>query len=348
MYTLAQNRTTNKGFKNHTAVITGTGTRIENNPAILKRAKKKVISNALVLAMIDIASANGEIKMRDRYWNTYYCQTKLIVYEGRYYCDYCKNRCCATCCGIRKAHILNKYYPIISEWEEPHLLTITLKAVFASQLENRIKEMIKAFERLKDRCNKRHQRGKGMKIMGVKSLECNFNASKKTYNPHYHIITPNRQTALYIKQEWSKELNKNSYNVSSRGQHLTKIEDVENGLVEVIKYGAKILCDPDPTHKRKRKRGDMTGLNVYANALHSIYMAMDKHRLYGSFGFKLPDDEVENESSSFKLVSNYETWNYRPQQMDWVNDETGKNLTEYEIDGYLEYILKSCIDVELH
>lgn len=140
--------------------------------------------------MIDIAVINGETQLAKRYWNTYYCQNKLIGFENKFYGDYCKNRWCAICCGIRKAHLLNKYLPIISEWEAPHLLTITLKSVKAHELETRINQMIKAFKLIKDRCNKRHLRGNGMKIMGVKSLECNFNATKKTYNPIIILLHP--------------------------------------------------------------------------------------------------------------------------------------------------------------
>lgn len=345
IYTLAQNRTKDFEFVINNTMIAGTGTEIKNNPAILKRANKKVITNALVLAMADIAIENGEPDLAKRYWNTYYCQDKLISYNGRYYCDYCKNRWCATCCGIRKAYILNRYYPIISKWEEPHLLTLTLKSIKGDLLEVRIKEMIDSFRKIIDRCNKRYIRGNGFKIRCVKSLECNFNATKKWYNPHYHIVTPNRNTGLYLKQEWTKEWNKTTFNVGSKGQHLTKINNIETGLVEVIKYGAKILSDPDPKHKRKRTKGDMTGLNIYANALHVIYKAMNNHRLYGSIGFKLPNEEKEN--SSFKFVKDSETWLYKPQQMDWISETTGNFLTDFEIDSYLEYILKTCIDKEL-
>ncbi|MCA9380908.1 protein rep, partial [Candidatus Dojkabacteria bacterium] len=342
--TLAQNRTISFDGLINNEVVFGNGTPMENNPSILKRANKKAITNALVLAMVDIANEKGEFERAKKYWNTFHCQNKLISHNGRYYTDYCKNRWCATCCGIRKAFILNRYYPIIINWEEPHLLTLTIKAIKAEDLHNKINEVINNFSKIRDRCNKRHQRGKGMKVIFIKSLECNFNATKRTYNPHYHIITPNRETALYLKQEWIKECNKTSFNAGNNAQHLIKIEDVEKGLVEVIKYGAKILSDPDPTHKRKRNRGDMVGLKVYARALHNIYNAMNNHRLYGSIGFKLP--EVENENISFKYVSNYESWTYQPQQMDWINNETEKKFTEYEIDSYLEYILKTCMDKE--
>lgn len=87
-------------------LISGTGTVIKHNPALLERAKKKAITNHLVLAMVDIATKNGETKISKRYWNTYYCQTKLTVNDGRYYTNWCKNRWCTSCCRIRKAHLI--------------------------------------------------------------------------------------------------------------------------------------------------------------------------------------------------------------------------------------------------
>lgn len=295
--------------------------------------------------MIDIAKANGEKEIVDRYWNTFHCQTKLISTDGRYHCNWCKNRFCATCCGIRKAKLIKSYYPIVSQWEKPHLVTITLKSVKGKYLNMRVNQIIKAFQRIMDRCNKRHSRGKGMKIMGIKSLECNFNATKRTYNPHYHLIVPNRVIGLYIQQEWKKELNKKEFNVGWKGQHIREVIKTERDLVEVIKYGAKILSDPDPAHKRKRIKGDMKGLHVYANALHTIYKAFDKHHLFSRFGFKLPEEE-ETENTSQEIYD-FEQWKYVPKLMDWINCDTGKLLTEYEMDGYLEYILKTCTDKEL-
>lgn len=345
IYTLGVNRTTNLPFKQEKTIITGTGTPIANNPALKKRASRKVITNHLVLAMIDVAKSNGDIDMIPRYWNTYHCQTKLTIKDGRYYCNWCKNRWCATCCGIRKAMIINAYYPIIFQWEEPHLLTITLKSVKAKDLDARINQMTKAFHRIKDRCNKRYLRGKGMKLVGIKSLECNFNATKRTYNPHYHLIVPNRVIGLYIKQEWKKELNKNEFNVGAKGQHIREVKRTEKDLVEVIKYGAKILSDPDPEHKRKRKKGDMTGLQIYAGALHTIYKAFDKHHLFSRFGFTLKDNTEKD--ITIREVSDFEKWEYNSKQMDWVNKDTGKLLTEYEIDHKLENLLKTCINLEV-
>ncbi len=345
IYTLGQSRTAKYNELSQSIIINGVGTNLVNNPSLIKRANKKVITNALVLALVDIAKECDEVEWVKRYWNTYHCQSKLTGYKEKFYTDYCRNRWCATCCGIRKAELLHKYYDELKKWDEPHLLTLTLKTVKANQLDKRIDDMVKSFTRIKDRCNKRHKRNNAMKIMGLKSLECNFNAANKWYNPHFHIITPNRQIALYLKQEWKKEWNKKSYMANDRAQDVRIIKDVERGLIEVIKYGAKMLSEPDPNKKRKRQRGDLNGLNIYAKGLHTIYKAFDNHQLFKSFGFQLPDQLLKTNMS--KMVSNYDIWEYDLSNLDWVNSITGKNLTDYNIDTQLEYLLKTSIDKEL-
>jgi hypothetical protein len=343
--TLAQGGTSDFLHTLYNTTIAGVGTAINENPALLKRANKKVITNALVLALIDVARANGDFGWVQRYWNTYHCQNELTSYEGNVYGNYCKNRWCTTCCGIRKADFINRYFSIINDWPEPHLLTLTTKSVRTNELSTRISVMIKNFSKIKDRCNKRHQRGSGMKLIGIKSLECNYNATKGWYNPHFHLIVPTRVMGLYIKQEWKKEWNKNAFMVGEKGQDLRPVGNTEQDLVEVIKYGAKILTDPDPSNKRKRKKGDLKGFKIYANALHNIYKAFDKRKLFVSFGFNL--DEASRVPSSILEVQEFENWKYNPKEMDWINSMTGKRLTEYQIDYQLENLLKDCIDLEL-
>jgi len=344
--TLGQSRTANFDNTLQSLIITGVGTDLIDNPSLLKRANKKVITNALVMALVDISKESGELDWTKRYWNSYHCQTKLIGYKNKFYTKLCRNRWCATCYGIRKAELLNKYYDELLKWEEPHLLTLTLKSVGANQLDERINDMVKAFVRIKDRCNKRRKRSNAMKIMGLKSLECNYNANRRWYNPHFHIITPNRQIALYIKQEWKNEWNKYSYLASENAQDIRIIENIESGLIEVIKYGAKMLSEPDPNKKRKRQKGNLNGLSIYANGLHTIYKAFDNHQLFKSFGFSLPNQELK--TTSTQLIFNYDVWKYRINDMDWVNTSTGKYLTDYELDANLDYILKTSIDKVLN
>ncbi|TWP27880.1 hypothetical protein ETU08_09155, partial [Apibacter muscae] len=57
------------------------------------------------------------------------------------------------------------------------------------------KGMYRAFSLILNRYKKRYQRGKAIQLIGIKSLECNFNPQRKTYNPHFHIITANHKIA---------------------------------------------------------------------------------------------------------------------------------------------------------
>ena len=72
IYTLAQNRTSSFEFVLDKTIISGTGTPTKDYPAIIKRVKKKVIANAVVLAMNDNVSKNGDMDMVQAYWNTYH------------------------------------------------------------------------------------------------------------------------------------------------------------------------------------------------------------------------------------------------------------------------------------
>ena len=69
-----------------------------------------------------MAKRRKEVKREKVYWNTYHCQNRIIEIENPHYRDYCKNRFCTICAGIRKADIINKYYPVISKWSDLHFM----------------------------------------------------------------------------------------------------------------------------------------------------------------------------------------------------------------------------------
>ncbi|WP_437395272.1 protein rep [Flagellimonas lutimaris] len=158
----------------------------------------------MMLNLIKITEENGELELAKAYWNTYYCQQHLVSVDGRFYGKYCKNRFCSLCCSIRKAEMINKYYPVLKQWEEPHFLTLTVKSCNAHNLPRYIHKFIQGIQRIIAKHRKRYQRGKGFKLIGVRSLECNFNPKKKTYNPHFHIITKDKKTAEVLLDEWLK------------------------------------------------------------------------------------------------------------------------------------------------
>lgn len=74
----------------------------------------------MMIKLIEIAQQEGEPELEKAYWNTYYCQQNLISVDGKLYDKYCKNRFCTLCSSIRKAEMINKYYPIMKQWKEPY------------------------------------------------------------------------------------------------------------------------------------------------------------------------------------------------------------------------------------
>ncbi len=323
----------------NTSLIKGKGTPIEGNKSLKNRAKRKVISQTMTLNLIDVVKQKGDTDRLQAYWNTYHCQNKLISHDGNLHGNYCKNRFCTLCLSIRKAEIINRYYPELKKWEDPHFVTLTVKAVSAKNLKKWIKGMKRAFKLISDRCKKRHQRGKGIKLTGIKSLECNFNPKKKTYNPHYHLIVANKEIANILKNEWLKQWTpKHSYH---KAQHIRKVENMERDLIETIKYGSKIFTEPDINKNTQNAFPQ----KIYAKALDTIFTALKNIRVFERFGFNLP--QQQNNKTESKLITNYQEWIFDPYSHDWINTNNEQPLTSFSIKPELDYILNKYIDKEV-
>lgn len=317
-------------------VLYGKGTALNNSKAVERRAKCKLITQTTMLTLIDVAKEKGAFDRVKSYWNTYHCQNKIITSGNRMYAPHCKNRFCTYCCGIRKAELINKYLPILQTWEEPYFVTLTVKAVKATRLRLMIEAINKAFCQIKGKHSKRGERGTGTRIMGLKSLECNFNPIYRTYNPHLHLIVPDKETAELLINEW---LEKWTTKYTHRdAQNYRKVEDKEKDLVEVIKYETKIFTEPD-SKKKKGKKGTAI---IYTRALDNIYAAMKGARLIDKFGFKLP--KTEKTKTEGKLVEDCMIWQYDLNNRDWLNEDHESTLAAYVPDFQLENILKSNID----
>ena len=300
----------------------------------------------MILALIDVVKAKGEPEREQAYWNAYYCLNNVIVSDGKLYGRYCKNRYCTICSAIRKADTINRYSPAISQWEDVHFVTLTVKSCTAKNLNKWIGRMLKAFKLIHNRCKKRHQRGLGIKLIGIKSLECNFNPLMKTYNPHYHIIVPSKEVAELLKKEWiyqwrpvPKTTNRYKYTIPS-AQKISKVTSLEHSLIETIKYGSKIFTEPDLNKKSKQPIKPM----IYAYALDNILVAMKGKRIFERFGFNLPKQPPKKCTS--KLIENFETWIFPNDANDWVNPETGEALTGYLQPSELSHLLNECINTE--
>ena len=338
MYTLADNET-NKARQSY-VIVNGVGSDLSKTKALQGRAKRKTITQSMMLKLIDLAKENETPELENAFWNTYHCQQKVFTADGRLYGKYCKNRFCTLCCSVRKAEIINRYYPIIKHWEEPHFVTITIKAVNEEKLKSRIDAMIRGFKLISAKHRKRDQRGTGIKLIGVKSLECNFNPNKKTYNPHLHIITANKVMAEVIVKDWLKLCTPKF--ASSKGQKIDKVNGLENSLIEIIKYGTKIFTEPD----LKKRAKESTTAQIYIKALNNILVAMKGKRIFERFGFDIPKGETKYQTTA-KLLSAFDEWEYNSKSCDWENIKTGELLSGFKLPSHLQALLENNINLDM-
>jgi hypothetical protein len=330
--TLAQSRTEDL-FK-PTVILRGKGSEITSLEYGNRKGKKKMISQIMARNLIDIAKEKGrDVKP---FWNTYHCLNRVFYSNEKIYGNYCKNRFCTVCTAIRKADKINAYYPVLKDWKDAYFVTLTIKACEHSELKKMMKGCIRAIRKIIAKYRKRNQRGNDMPLMGIRSLECNFNPNKKTYNPHFHIIVPDQETALILKKEWlSIWTSKYTYH---KGQDIKPVNGLESALLETIKYGSKIFTEPDLNKKVKTKNNVM----VYAKAFYNIIEAMSGLRIFERFGFNLPSKD-ENHSPTF-VTMDYQEWEYMPEYHDWQNTENELTLTGYAPEQSLCDLLNWSID----
>lgn len=338
--TLAQSGTADFGGATHLPekIVYGEGSEIGDKTVWKGRAKRKTISQVFNLGLIVSVEKKGEPERKQAYWNAYHCQNRLVSYEGRIYGKYCKSRSCTLCCSIRKAEIINRYLPVIKAWEDPFFVTLTVRAVPARKLGLWFKGFKIAFKRICEKYKKRNQRGTGPKLVGIKSLECNFNPKEKTYNPHLHLIVPNEAIADVLIMEWLKIWTKKE--ALRIGQHKERVRDVEKNLVEVIKYGAKVFTDPDIKQK------GMYPPIIYTAATDTILKAMKPYRIFERFGFNLPQSKKEGK---VKVVPELQCQDlvFAIEVFDWVNAKTGERVTGYTPTAQLYGLLHENIDTDL-
>ena len=334
--TLAQRGTNKK--RNHPVLISGKGSDLSKKNSLKGRAKRKMITQKMILSLIDVSENKHNPSRIKPYWNTFYCQNKVYTADGRLYGKYCKNRFCTLCASIRKAEIINRYLPTIQLWDDPYFVTLTIKAQPLRNLNKFMKGMIIAFNKITDKYRKRSQRGKGIKFVGIKSLECNFNPTKKTYNPHFHLVVQTKEMATILIDEWLKIWTRKYTFLGA--QDLRRVGDREKILIEIIKYGSKIFTEPDLNKKMKAKEKH----DIYAAALNNIFASMKGLRIFERFGFDLP---ILERNSKCYIIKNFDKWEFDNKIFDWINFETGEILTQYTPSSNLISLLEGNINRSL-
>jgi len=343
--TLAQNATRTKGrMVDLPGIVRGLGADLSKHNQFIAWSEKKKINRAVIFKLIDIAKEEGDLRSLKSYWNSLMCLHQLTTDGKRLYGKYCKTRICSICNGIRKAELINKYLPIVEEWPQPYFLTLTMKAASASELSQRIDQICSLFERIIKKHKMRFRRGKGVKLYGLKSLECNFNPKSKTYNPHIHLLVPSFEITKIIFDEWLMEGVRifGETFVNRYAQSYKLVWSRKKKMVELIKYNTKIFTDPDV----KKFRGDgKRSPMIYAAAIHTILKAMENRRVFDRFGFNLP--KATKARRTKMLTEGYKEWEYYPAVSDWVEKEGACTLTNYQPQPDLTLVLDKNIDTGL-
>ena len=174
-------------------------------------------------------------------------------------------------------------------------------------------------------------------------MECNYNPVNGTYNPHYHIITINKEVGRLINIEWLKEQNKNQSEKIARpfAQHLVKIKDKEENLIEIIKYGVKVMTDPDMKKGKNRTQLPI----IYAAAMHEIHKAFSGKKLLSKYGFSLlPKGQEAKEQ--YIDDSKVKAWSYDPIMSNYIEEITAEvmYMNKHLPSAEIVYIAKERID----
>ena len=331
--TLAQLRTNdeNPTFDGGFEVVSNT--EFGDKKTLTKRAKRKALSYALLMGLIRAAEhdkTTGKRSLLQSYWNSYHCTAVLQRHTcGKVTAKYCKNRWCLVCSAIRTAQNIIQYLPVIESWSNAQLVTLTERNMSADRLSERLKTMHRYCRQIIEGQRLRVLRGKAVKpVIGIRKLECTYNALRDDYHPHFHFIVDSLESAEILRSGWLKRNDQAKYNA----QDIRPADST--ALVELFKYMTKVAVKGENGVKRV----------VYADALNIIYKAMAGRRVVQPFGVSAQDvgedpDKVKQGTGAVMSV-----WNWEQAVYDWVDVHSGDLLTGYiPCDGMKDLMEKKVI-----
>lgn len=269
-----------------------------------KKAQRKALTVFLSGKLIELNTPNIQA-----YRNMFYCNSVLQQENQELKTAYCKSRFCLVCNAIKTANLINGYVPELQKMADPQFLTLTIKAVGAPQLKEAIGKMQRTFRTINQNLNKYHK----IKITAIRKLECNYNETARTFNPHFHFIIDGLEHAKMLRNAWL-HLNPRS---NLKGQDIRPAD--HDSMIELFKYATKIVSKTGKLHPK---------------ALDVIFTALRNKRIVQPVGIRKQVDEDEREKIIYKdLLPDTAIWRWYEKGYDWVNTETGELLTGYNPDG---------------
>lgn len=309
------------------------GTDVNDRKTLLKRARRKYLTDGYIGALVDAAKINGESQLTQSYWNTWHCSRTLTLQsDGKISGRYCKNRWCLVCNAIRTAQLIKRYSPTLESWHEKHFVTLTIPNVEADQLPAALEVMYNTFLKCKERLKKRSQRGQCPKFEGLRKMECTYNPERNDFHPHFHVIVSTREAARQLYNAWIETYNA-SFESAVWGSAHPDAQDLrpatDGATTELFKYFTKII-----------EGSGKDGRLVYADALDQIFNAVRGKRVFQPFGFSAPDAELtaEERAEAEEQAHALAEYTWDRERSDWAIDGMAVDQQTGEVVGAAEHL----------
>jgi hypothetical protein len=82
--TLAQTETPSFDSAQNNRAVTGNGngSDVLNSMALKERAKRKMVTQKMILSLIDVCKKNEDLERQKSYWNSYHCLKRFYLVNG--------------------------------------------------------------------------------------------------------------------------------------------------------------------------------------------------------------------------------------------------------------------------
>jgi hypothetical protein len=255
----------------------------------------------------------------------------MVQADGRLCTWYCNGRSCAVCGSIRTGRGWEAYGPTVREWVEVGqgwLVTLTAPNVRGPALRGEVRRITRV-------CGDawRSLQRRRVATAAIRALEVTYSERRNDYHPHLHLIVQGESAARALVAAWLKR----NPNASPRAQDVRRAD--RHSTAELFKYATKLASDV--------KRPDGTRGVIPVEALHTIYSALRRVRVWQAMGVESAveaveadeDVELEGRTTAPDPSQNGSVWQWQQSLRDWVNGETGEVLAGYEPSAKADAVL---------
>lgn len=287
------------------------GGEVEPFQVLRKRARAKYYSSGVAGGLYMLDSP-----LKKSYATTFFqCAETLEQIGTKVTSRYCGHRWCVVCNRIRTANLIKGYEGPLSRLEDLRFVTLTVPNVGSNDLRETIERMVNEVQAIQNMFQKRQKRGQQVwQLVGLRKLECTYNAKTGEFHPHFHFIVSGKEAAKGLRAEWLRRVE----TATCKAQDVRKAG--KGSERELFKYFAKMVTKVDGKHV------------TLLEPLDIIFQAMRGLRVFQPMGgLKKVSEEIEElkavEVAGIQAVEETVYWQW--DSSDWVNTETAEARTGY-------------------